>query len=327
MVKGFKYHNSNKSYYAYYRDKTWERGFLSEDINITISALSSVIQYGQQAFEGLKAYRRKDGGVQLFRPFENAKRFLASCQRLMMPTIDEQIFVQAIIEVVRANIDLVPSYESKGSLYIRPFMIGIGHNLGVKPSESYMFAIVVSPVGAYYEQGFKPIKVTTTSYDRVAPNGLGAYKAGANYAAGLYPKYLAAANGYDECLYLDSQTHQYLDEASATNVLAITEDGKLVTPQSGSILPSITNHSIQEIAKQHLNIVVERRSIHIEELRTFKEFGFCGTAAVITPVSCVHHESRTYEFKTYETLQKIYDLLNGIQYGDIDGFESWIVHI
>ncbi len=326
MVKGFKYHHSHFTYYQYFRNGTWEPGFLSEDLNINISSLSSSIQYGQQIFEGLKAYRRKDGGVQLFRPDANARRFSDSAKRLMMPAVSESVFIDAVKQVVEANLDLVPDYETKGSLYIRPFMIGVGHNLGVKPSEDYLFGIAVSPVGAYYENGFQPISVVTSPYDRVAPNGLGAYKAGANYAGGLYPKYLAKQQGYDECLYLDAQSHRYLDEASATNIVAI-KGSTYITPQSPSILPSITNHSLQRIAKEILNLEVISKKVELSELSNFDEFGFCGTAAVITPVKLVVNENERYVFNEFKTLEKIYEVLTQIQYGDITPFPEWIIRI
>lgn len=327
MIEGFKYHTSDYAYVAVYENGVWQQGKLQKKININISALSTGIQYGQQVFEGLKAYRSKEGNIHLFRPLENAKRLRSSSARLLIPLISDEMFLDAVKKVVLKNKALIPSYETKGSLYIRPFVMGIGDVLGVKPSEIYLFMVVVSPVGSYFKDGFTPITLTTTVYDRSAPNGLGSYKAGANYAASLLPKHLAKENGFDDCLYLDPKTHSKLDESGAANVIAITKDLKFVTPHSPTILPSITNNSLQTIASKLLNLEVECRPINIRELSSFIELGACGTAAIITPISKVVDKETVYTFKEFSYLEKMYDLLTSIQYGLIPDPFGWIINL
>ncbi|HEY8405502.1 MAG TPA: branched-chain amino acid aminotransferase [Acholeplasma sp.] len=327
MVKGFKYHGSDYAFFMEYKDGAWGEGEIEKSIDFTISALASALQYGQSVFEGLKAYRSKDNHILLFRPDANAKRFATSCERLMMPTIPEDVFIDAVTKIVLMNEHLIPDYESKGSLYIRPFMIGTEAVLGVRPSNTYLFCIVVSAVGSYFANGFGTIKLQTSPYDRAAPNGLGHIKAGANYGASLYPKHLAKEAGFDDCLYLDPKTHTKLDETGATNVIAITDKNEFITPQSTSILPSITNHSLQVIAKDFLNMKVLKKEIYITDLPNYVEFGACGTAAVLTPVEVVEHEGTRYTFKKYDILHKLYDYLTGIQFGDIKEPYRWVRNI
>lgn len=327
MVQGFKYHGTKKVFYAHYKDGNWQKGELSDSINFEISALASALQYGQSIFEGLKAYRSKDNRILLFRPQSNYERLLTSSDRLLIPRISKEMFLNAVYDVVRANKDLVPPYESKGSLYIRPFIIGTETVMGVRSAEEFMFAVVVTPVGSYFKDGFGPIRLTTTEYDRAAPNGLGNIKAGANYAASLYPRALAKSQGFDDCIYLDPKTHTKLDETGATNVIAVTYDNKFITPQSNSVLPSITNNSLQKLAKDYLKMEVIKRDILITELNDFKEFGACGTAAVITPISEVHHKGVTYKLQSYEILHKLFNLLQSIQYGDINEPYGWVIEV
>ncbi|MBN3491208.1 branched-chain amino acid aminotransferase [Acholeplasma equirhinis] len=326
MVEGFKYHGTNKTFFAYYKDGKWDEGRLSDDLNIQISALATALQYGQSIFEGLKAYRAKDGRTLLFRPDQNHQRMIHSCERMMMPPVPKDLFFDAIKKIVDANRDLIPSYESRGSLYIRPFVIGIETTMGVRPSSEYLFGVVATPVGSYFKDGFSTIRLQTSKYDRAAPNGLGNVKAGANYAASLYPKHLAKLDGFDDCLYLDPKTHTRIDETGATNVVAIKGE-KFITPQSNSVLPSITNNTLQVLAKDFLNMEVEVRAIDLTELATFDELGACGTAAVITPVSEVKHEEISYKFKSYEKLHKLFKLLQSIQYGDIKESYGWVISV
>lgn len=326
-VEGFKYHGTNKAFYAYYKDGSWSEGELKDSIFFDISSMAVALQYGQSVFEGLKAYRAKDGRVLLFRPDANAKRLERSCQRLLIPVVPKALFLSAINQIVLANKDLVPSYESKGSLYIRPFVIGTETVMGVRSATEFLFGVVATPVGSYFTEGFKPITLTTTTYDRAAPNGLGNIKAGANYAASLYPKYLAKQAGFDDCLYLDPKTHTKLDETGATNVIGITHDNQFVTPQSDSVLPSITNNSLQIIAKEMLNMEIIKKDIFLEDVKDYKEFGACGTAAVITPISTIHHEGRYFNFKSYDILHKLHDLLLAIQYGDVKEHFGWVVSV
>lgn len=327
MIKGFKYHGSHYAYVSYYKDGSWQKGELTDSIDIHVSSLSTGIQYGQSAFEGLKAYRTQTQKIQLFRVNDNAKRLQNSCDRLLMPQVPVDMFVDAVKQVVKANHDLVPNFETKGSLYIRPFIMGVGDILGVKPADEYVFMIVVSPVGSYFTDGFTSIKLTTTPYDRSAPMGLGHVKSGANYIASLYPKKLAQSQGFDDCLYLDPKTHTKLDETGATNVIGIHKNGRFVTPQSETILPSITNHSLRWIAENMLELKVERRTITIEELDSFSEFGACGTAAILTPISHIRHGSVDYHFKDNKILEKLYQTLLNIQYGVIEDPNDWITVI
>jgi branched-chain amino acid aminotransferase len=325
-VEGFKYHGTNKAYYAYYKNGSWDEAKLDASIHFEISAMAVALQYGQSVFEGLKAYRAKDGRILLFRPDANAKRLQSSCERLLMPKVPVNMFLEAVTQVVKANQDLVPSYESGGTLYIRPFVIGTETVMGVRSANEFLFCIVATPVGNYFKDGFKAINLTTTPYDRAAPNGLGHVKSGANYAASLYPKQLAKQQGFDDCLYLDPKTHTKIDETGATNIIAI-KGNEFITPQSSSILPSITNNSLQTIASKMLGMEVVRRTIEVTELEDLDEIGACGTAAVITPIATIFDNGTTYQFKSYEKLHKLYDLLQSIQFGDIKEDFGWVIEV
>ena len=325
-VEGFKYHGTNKAFYARYKDGKWDEGKLESSIHFEISAMAVALQYGQSVFEGLKAYRTKDNRILLFRPDANARRLQGSCERLLMPKVPEAMFLDAVKQVVEANKDLVPSYESKGTIYIRPFVIGTETVMGVRSANEFLFCIVATPVGNYFKDGFNPIDLTTTPYDRAAPNGLGQVKSGANYAASLYPKYLAKQQGFDDCLYLDPKTHTKIDETGATNIIAI-KGNQFITPQSTSILPSITNNSLQTIADKLLHMEVIRRPIDVVELEKFEEVGACGTAAVITPIATIFDNGTTYKFQSYEKLHKLYDLLQSIQFGDIKEDFGWVIEV
>lgn len=325
-VEGFKYHGTNKAYYAYYKNGSWDEGKLDASIHFEISAMAVALQYGQSVFEGLKAYRAKDGRILLFRPDANAKRLQSSCERLLMPKVPVDMFLDAVTQVVKANEYLVPSHESRGTLYIRPFVIGTETVMGVRSANEFLFCIVATPVGNYFKDGFNPINLTTTPYDRAAPNGLGHVKSGANYAASLYPRQLAKQQGFDDCLYLDPKTHTKIDETGATNIIAI-KGNQFLTPQSASILPSITNNSLQTIASKMLGMEVIRRTIEVTELTQIDEIGACGTAAVITPIATIFDNGTTYQFKSYEKLHKLYDLLQSIQFGDIKEDFGWVIEV
>lgn len=327
MASGFKFNGTNKVFYAHYKNNKWSDGYLSDNLMVDISILSSSLQYGQSIFEGLKAYRSQDDRTLLFRIDKNYERLIRSSERLLIPKIPKELFINGIIETVKANRNLIPSYESKGALYLRPCIIGTESVLGVRGADEFLFAIVASPVGNFFNDGFRDIKLYATDYDRAAPNGLGSYKAGANYAASLYAKKEAISLGYDDCLYLDPKTHSKLDESGASNVIVITNDLKFVTPQSDSILPSITNNSLQVIAKDYLNMEVVRRDVFVDELEELKEFGACGTAAVITPVELIHHKGKNIIFKTHEVLEKLYKILIGIQFGDIKETYGWVIEV
>ena len=328
---GFGYIKLKYNYISYYRNGQWDEGTLRTEDTVTISATSTCLHYGQEAFEGMKAFRRQDGGIQLFRPDENAKRLQRSCKRLLMPEISLDKFINAVKMVVTANQEYVPPYESKASLYIRPYILGIGDNMGVRPAKEYLFGIICTPVGAYFKGGLAPVNFNVTDYDRAAPNGTGDIKVGGNYAASLSSHEVAKETGFADCIYLDPLTHTKIDEAGAANFFAITRDNRLVTPYSKSILPSITRMSIMQIARDYLDMTAEHQDVYIDKLDEYIEAGACGTAAVISPIGGIEYKGKMHVFYSLTEVgpitRRLYDLLTGIQYGDIDGPEGWVYRI
>lgn len=325
---GFSYIDTGKRFRAYYKDGAWQEGQLVTDQQITISEAANVLHYGQTCFEGLKAYRTKEGTIQLFRPDENAKRLRRSAERLMMQPYPEEAFIRAVHEVVKANADWVPPYGTGASLYIRPFLMGLGNGIGVTPATEYLFSIFVTPVGPYFKGGMTPAHFLVSEYDRAAPQGTGAAKAAGNYAASLYPGQQAKKQGYAEAIYLDPATKTKIEEVGAANFFGITKDGRFITPQSPSILPSITKYSLLELAKTRLGLETLEGDVRIDELEQFAEAGACGTAAVITPVGSITHGDKVYRFGDGQQVgpltQRLYDELVGIQYGDIEAPDGWI---
>lgn len=328
---GFAYTKTHVNFVSYYKNGAWDEGQLVNDDTLTLSKMSTSLHYGQEAFEGMKAYRRPDGDVQLFRPYENAKRFKMTCERIMMPAIEEEAFVRAVIKTVRANIDFVPPYDSRATLYIRPYMIGIGHNLGLKPSNEYLFGIVCVPVGTYFGPASKPVDVIVSDVDRAAPNGTGHVKVGGNYAASLMVQSRAKQMGYADALFLDPISHTKIEEVGAANFFAITKDGTYLTPMSPSILKSITNMSLMTIAEHVLHMPISRDDILIDHLDHLEEAGACGTAAIITPIASITHHGKKHVFPAHETIgkttKKLYELLTGIQFGDVPDFDHWTLKI
>ncbi len=317
-------------YRAYTNKGKWQKGGLTTDKYISIHEGSNVFHYGQALFEGLKAYKTKTGKIQLFRPELNYIRINEGLRRLVAPELPKELFFEAIIEVVKANKDDIPEYGKGQSLYIRPFVIGQGLNLGVKPSDEYLFSVFCAPVGTYFAGGLQALDFVTTDYDRASANGTGQVKVAGNYAASLYPRSLAKKEGYAGVIYLDPLTHSKIDEVGAANFFGITYDNVLVTPQSSSILPSITKRSILYIAEHILGMKVEERECFVENVGEFKEAGACGTAAVITPLKSITHKGKVTQFGDGEvgpTIKKLYDLLVGIYYGDIEPPEGWIYEI
>ena len=284
---GFDYIKTDKRYISCWKDGKWDEGRLVEDNKITISEGSTCLHYGQECFEGLKAYSTKDGGIQLFRPDENAKRMQRSCEQIMMPKVPVEKFIDACMQVVKANEAWVPPYGSGATLYLRPMVIGIGDNVGVKPAEEYMFIIFGTPVGPYFKGGMSPVNFTTTDDDRAAPHGTGKIKVGGNYAASLRSHSEAAKKGFADCIYLDPSTHTKIDEVGAANFFGITKDNKFITPKSSSILPSVTRISLMQVAKDYLGMEAIETDVYIDKLDIFKEAGACGTAAVITPIGVI----------------------------------------
>lgn len=328
----FGYQVTDKRFVANYKNGAWDAGELTSDATVHISECAGVLQYAQTCFEGLKAYTTKDGRIVTFRPDLNADRMASSCERLEMPVFPKERFVQAVLDTVKANIDWVPPFGSGATLYIRPYMFGSNAVIGVKPADEYQFRILVTPVGPYFKGGVKPIVVRISDLDRAAPHGTGDIKAGLNYAMSLHNIMDAHRNGFAENMYLDPATHTYIEETGGANILFVTKDGKLVTPKSNSILPSITRRSLIQVAKDYLGIEVEERKINKNELADFAECGLCGTAAVISPIGkIVDHGTEINVPSGMEeigpVLKKLRETLTGIQMGEIKAPEDWIYEI
>ncbi len=327
---GFGYTKTPFRYHAYWKDGNWGKGKLINDNKITIAECATALHYGQQCFEGMKAQRAKDGTVYLFRPYENAKRMRNSASRLRMAQVPEDMFVDAVKETVNANIDYVPPYGLGASLYIRPLLIGIGENLGVHPAPEYLFLVFVVPVGPYFKEGFKPIKMKIeTDYDRAAPQGIGNVKAGGNYSAGLLPVEEARREGYAEVVYLDAKEHKYFEECGAANILFVFKDGSMATPESAAILPSITRRSLVDIAREDFDIDIVQRKVSLEELDNIEEAGACGTAAVITPIGSMGYQGELHTFyaegkEPGPTLTKLYKQLTALQVADVPDKRGWL---
>lgn len=311
-----------------YKDGKWGEIEVSQSEEITLHMAATCLHYGQEAFEGLKAFRGKDGKIRVFRLEENAKRIQSSANGIMMEPLPTEIFREMVMKVVKLNERFVPPYGSGASLYIRPFEIGITPRVGVKPADEYMFIILVTPVGPYFKNGFKPTNfVMMRDFDRVAPKGTGSIKVGGNYAASLVAGEKAHELGYSGVLYLDSKEKKYLDECGAANFFAI-KDGAYITPASESILPSITNKSLMQLAED-LGYKVERRPIPVEELGTFEEAGACGTAAVCTPIGEIFDYDLNKKYvlakdgNPGEVTTKLYKQLRGIQDGEIEDVHGW----
>ncbi|QZY56407.1 branched-chain amino acid aminotransferase [Crassaminicella profunda] len=328
---GFSYIKTDLRYVSRWKDGKWDEGELVEDNKLSISEASTALHYGQQCFEGLKAYRTKSGKIQLFRPDRNANRLNDSCSRVLMPEIPVEKFIDACIQVVKANEHYVPPYGTGGTLYLRPFVIGVGDNIGVKPAPEYIFCVFCLPVGPYFKGGMSPVNFIVSEYDRAAPYGTGAAKVGGNYAGSLYPHELAAKKGFADCIYLDPMTHTKIEEVGAANFFGITKDNKFITPKSPSILPSITKYSLLYLAKEYLKMEVEERDVLIDNLDEFKETGACGTAAVITPIGGIEYKGELHVFHSETEVgpvtKKLYDTLYGIQFGDVEAPEGWIVEV
>ena len=289
---GFGYVQTDKRFVANYKDGAWDEGTLTEDPNVVLNECAGVLQYAQTVFEGMKAYRTEDGRVVCFRPDLNASRMADSARRLEMPPFPEDRFVQAIVDTVKANIDYVPPYGSGATLYIRPYMFGSNPVIGVKPADEYQFRILTTPVGPYFKGGAKPITIKVSDFDRAAPHGTGHIKAGLNYAMSLHAIVTAHKEGFDENMYLDAATRTKVEETGGANFIFVTKDGKVVTPKSNSILPSITRRSLMVVAKDILGLEAEEREVYFDEVKDFAECGLCGTAAVISPVGKINDHGK-----------------------------------
>lgn len=329
---GFGYIKTPYRYVSDFIDGKWDDGKLTKDDKVVLSECAGVLQYSQSVFEGLKAYRTKDGKIVTFRPDLNAERMADSAKRLEMPVFPKERFLKAVDMTVAANMDFVPPYESGASLYLRPFMFGSSEVIGVKPAQNYQFRLFATPVGPYFKGGVKPITIRVCDFDRAAPRGTGHIKAGLNYAMSLHAIVDAHENGFDENLYLDPATRTFVEETGGANFIFITKDNKLVTPKSDSILPSITRRSLCYVAEKYLGLTVEHRPVKLEEVENFAECGLCGTAAVISPVGKIYDHGKEICFPSGidnagEITRKLYDTLTGIQKGEIPAPDGWIREI
>ena len=329
---GFSYIQTDKRFVSNFKDGAWDDGVMTEDATVSINECACVLQYAQTCFEGLKAYTTKQGKIVCFRPDLNAQRMKDTCKRLEMPVFPEDKFIDAVVETVKANAAYVPPYGSGATLYIRPYMFGSNAVIGVKPADEYQFRIFTTPVGPYFKGGAKPITIRVSDFDRAAPHGTGHIKAGLNYAMSLYAIVDAHNQGFAENMYLDAATHTKVEETGGANFLFVTKDGKLVTPKSDSILPSITRRSLMQVAKDYLGIEVEEREVFFDEVKDFAECGLCGTAAVISPVGKINDHGNEICFPSGmdemgPVTKKLYDTLTGIQMGHIDAPEGWIKEI
>ena len=326
---GFGYMPTDYRYVSMYQNGSWDEGVLTSDPNITLNECACVLQYAQTCFEGLKAYTTEDGHIVTFRPDLNGERMENSAKGLEMPPFPKERFVDAITKVVEANAAFVPPYGSGATLYIRPYMFGYDSIIGVKPANIYQFRVFCTPVGPYFKGGAKPITIRVSDFDRAAPHATGHIKAGLNYAMSLHAIVDAHKNGFDENIYLDPQTRTKIEETGGANVIFITKDGKLVTPKSNSILPSITRRSILQVARDYLGMETEEREVYLDEVKDFAECGLCGTAAVISPVGKIVDHGKEICFpagmeKMGPVTQKLYETLTGIQMGHIKAPEGWI---
>lgn len=329
---GFGYIQTDYRFVSNYKNGAWDDGVLTEDANVVINECAGVLQYAQTVFEGLKAYTTSDGRIVTFRPDLNGERMEQSASRLEMPVFPRDRFVEAVRKVVKANAAYVPPFGSGATLYIRPYMFGSSSVIGVKPADEYQFRILTTPVGPYFKGGAKPLTIRVSDFDRAAPHGTGHIKAGLNYAMSLHAIVDAHKQGYDENMYLDAATRTKVEETGGANFLFVTKDGKVVTPKSDSILPSITRRSLIYVATEYLGLEAEEREIHLDELNDFAECGLCGTAAVISPVGKVVDHGREICFPSGmsemgSVTKKLYETLTGIQMGTIKAPEGWIVEI
>ncbi len=312
-----------------YENGKWSDGRLCNNYDITMNVAANCLHYGQALFEGGKAFTTADGRVCVFRPDENARRMNSTARHLVMPEFPEDKFVEAVRTVVKDNIDFVPPYGTGGALYIRPVMFGVSPQIGVKASEKYEFVIMVVPVGAYYRGGIKPVRaMIPENLDRAAPHGTGHIKAAGNYAASLLPSKVAHEKDCSVALFLDPKEHKYVDEFGTSNFIGITKGGVYVTPESPSILPSITNKSLMQVAKD-LGIKTERRPITVEELADLAEVGACGTAVVLTPVKEILYGEKTFKYSEEigPVLKKLYDHMTGIQHGTVPDIHNWLFEV
>ncbi len=324
----FGYQKTDYNVRCYWRNGQWGKIEVSSSETVNIHIAATCLHYGQEAFEGLKAFRCKDGKVRVFRWEENAKRLNRSADGIMMKPVPIELFKEAMELAVNLNLGYVPPQDTGSSLYIRPLLIGSGAKVGVQPADEYLFMIFVTPVGPYFKEGFKPVNVQIIrDYDRAAPLGTGHIKVGGNYAASLIAGQRAHTEGYSTAIFLDAHEKKFIDEAGPANFFAI-KGNSYITPQSKSILPSITNMSLRTLAED-MGMKVELRPIAVEELADFDEVGACGTAAVISPIKKIQDRDTgtVYEYcpdgNAGPVSTKLYNRLRAIQYSDEPDKFGW----
>jgi len=329
---GFGYIKTDYNVRCYYKDGKWSALEETTSEELTLHMAATCLHYGQEAFEGLKAFKGQDGKIRIFRMDENAKRLQASCDGIMMAKLPVEKFEEAVIRAVKLNERFVPPYESGSALYIRPLLFGTSAQVGVKPAEEYTFIVFVTPVGPYFKGGFQTTPFCILrEYDRSAPLGTGIYKVGGNYAASLVAGSRAHKLGYSNIFYLDAREKKYIDECGAANFFGI-KNNTYITPKSESILPSITNKSLMQLAES-MGMTVERRAVPVEELATFEEAGACGTAAVISPIERIDDLDKNVSYvfskdgKPGKVSEKLYNKLRAIQYGDEPDTFGWVTVI
>lgn len=325
---GFDYIDTGKSYRAYYQNGVWGEGEVVESNTITISEASPAIHLGQQCFEGLKAYRAKDNSIKLFRVDQNGERLARSARQVMLPEYPVESFMKAVHEIVKANEEWVPPYGSGATLYVRPFLIGVGNVVGVAPAKEAIFGIYVTPVGAYFKGGLQPAPFMISDYDRAAPRGTGSAKVGGNYASSFKAGHEAKEQNFADSIFLDPATHTKIEEVGAANFFGITQDDVFVTPKSPSILPSITKYSLLHLAEHVLGLDVLEGDVYVDDLDKFKEAGAMGTAAVITPIGSITHGDQKVVFHSETEVgpvtRALYEELTSIQFGEKEGPEGWV---
>ena len=328
---GFRYMDTNSHIKYVWRNGAWDKGELVHEPYLKMHIAASALHYGQAAFEGLKVFKCKDGKVRAFRPQANAERMYRTACRTCMAPVEIDMFMDALKRVVNDNLDYIPPYGSGGSLYVRPLLVGSGPQIGVAPADEYTFMIMVMPVGPYYKGGLKPVRaVILDDYDRAAPQGMGDVKVAGNYAASLFAHESAKHAGWPVELYLDAKTHTFVEEFATSNFLGIRKnaDGTCtyVTPDSKSVLPSVTNMTLRQIAED-LGMKVEVRPVPYTEIPLFDEVAACGTAVVVTPVCEITRGSDVIRISGADecgpVLQKLYDTVQGIQYGRLPDTHGW----
>lgn len=319
---GFQYINTGCFIQATWKDGEWSALHTTEDAYVRMHIGATALHYGQSCFEGLKAFRGRDQKIRLFRPDENARRLMSSADRLMMPRVPESLFLTAVHRAVRENEHFVPPYGTGGSLYIRPLLYGSGARIGLQSADEFTFLVLVVPVGDYYKGGLSPVTaVVMTDFDRAAPRGVGNVKVAGNYAADLLPNSLGKSAGYPINLYLDARNRRSIEEFGTSNFIGLVGNS-YVTPDSESVLPSITNKTLMQLARDR-GMTIEQREVGIDEVSSFDEVAACGTAVVITAVTrMVYGDDVIAIGKNPDAvgpkLKALYDEVRALQLGEIE---------